>query len=69
MRNLLTRFESSKDIRFSMTIRLFRDLELFQPLATVYNSTVFSLIFSLSNLPINVLPCLFVDVFAEVPVP
>lgn len=50
-----------------MTIRLFRDLELFQPLATVYHITVLALIFSLPNLSINVLPCLFVDVLGDIP--
>lgn len=50
-----------------MTIRLFRDLELFQPLTTVYHITVLALIFSLPNLSINILPCLLVDVLAEVP--
>lgn len=52
-----------------MTIRLFSDLELFQPPATMYDIAIFPFAFALANLSIDVLPCLLIDVFRDVPVP
>lgn len=52
-----------------MAIRLFRDLELLQSPATVYDITFFSLQVALPNLPLDILPRLFVKVLGEAPGP